>query len=144
MEVPLNVIRSNVDKTVVSYKTAQSFCSDVAIQNVNVISSSTCKVICFTNQMFYVRNIPICSYNISKIITITMNIIIIMIFNFNITIIIVIITITIIKSIIVISIIILSFVLHFFDIRSFCVTFTAFELSSQSSFTIISRAKRGL
>ena len=47
MEVPLNVIRSNVDKTVVSYKTVQSFCSDVAIQNVNVISSSTCKVICF-------------------------------------------------------------------------------------------------
>ena len=48
-EIPLNVIRSNVHKTVVSYKTVQSFCSDVVVQNVNVISSPTCKVICFKN-----------------------------------------------------------------------------------------------
>ena len=54
---------------------------------------------CFTNQMFYVRNIPICSYTINKITfiinTITTIIIIfiifIIIFNFNITIIIIII-----------------------------------------------------
>ena len=38
---------SNVHKTVVSYKTVQSFCSDVVVQNVNVISSPTCKVLCF-------------------------------------------------------------------------------------------------
>ena len=46
-EIPLNVIRSNVHKTVVSYKTVQSLCSDVVVQNVNVISSPTCKVLCF-------------------------------------------------------------------------------------------------
>ena len=120
VEVPLNVIRCNVHKTVVSYKTVQAFCSDVAIQNVNIISSPTCMVLCFTSQMFYVSNIPIHSYTINKIIfiitTITIIIIIIIIFNFNITIIIVIIIIAIIKSTIVI-IIILSFVLHFFDIK---------------------------
>ena len=83
---------------------------------------------CFTNQMFYVRNMPIRSYTINKITFIintitTTIIIIILIFNFNITIIIIIIIIItiIIKSIIVI--IILSFVLHFFNIRSLCVTF---------------------
>ena len=78
--------------------------------------------------MFYVRNIPICSYTINKItfiittittIIIIIIVIIIIIINFNITIIIIIITI-IIKSTI---IIILSFVLYFFDIRSSCVTF---------------------
>ena len=42
-----NAIRTNVHKTVVSYKTVQSFCSDVVVQNVNVISSPTCKVLCF-------------------------------------------------------------------------------------------------
>ena len=47
VEIPLNVIRSNVDKTAVSYKTVQSFCSDIVAQNVNVISSPTCKVLCF-------------------------------------------------------------------------------------------------
>ena len=47
VETPLNVIRSNVHKTVVSYKTVQFFCSDVVVQNVNVISSPTCKVLCF-------------------------------------------------------------------------------------------------
>ena len=85
----------------------------------------------FTNQMFYVGNIPIRSYTINKI-TFIINtittiiiiiIIIIIIFNFNIAIIIIIIIviITIVnKSTIVI--IILSFVLHFFDIRSSCVT----------------------
>ena len=85
------------------------------------------KTLCFTNQMFHVRNIPIRSYTINKITfiitTITtiiiIIIVIIIIFNFNITIIIIIITI-IIKSTI---IIILSFVLYFFDIRSLCVTF---------------------
>ena len=43
----LNIIRSNVHKTVASYKTVQSLCSDVVVQNVNVISSPTCKVLCF-------------------------------------------------------------------------------------------------
>ena len=47
VKIPLNIIRSNVHKTVVSYKTVQSFCSDVVVQNVNVISSPTCKVLCF-------------------------------------------------------------------------------------------------
>ena len=87
------------------------------------------KTLCFTSQMFYGSNIPIHSYTINKIIfiitTITI-IIIIIIFNFNITIIIVIIIIAIIKSTI--------------D----KITFTAFELLSQSSFAMISRAKRGL
>ena len=46
-EIPLNVIRSNVHKTVVLYKTVQSFCSDLVVQNVNVISSPTYKVLCF-------------------------------------------------------------------------------------------------
>ena len=90
------------------------------------------KTLCFTSQMFYVRDIPIHSYTINKIIfiittiTIIIIIIIIIIFNFNITIIIVIIIIAIIKSTI--------------D----KITFTAFELLSQSSFAMISRAKRGL
>ena len=57
---------------------------------------------CFTNQMFYVRYIPICSYTINKI-TFIINtiitiiiiiIIIIIIFNFSITIIIIIIIIS--------------------------------------------------
>ena len=81
---------------------------------------------CFTNQMFYVRNISISSYTINKIFIITTTIIIMMIiiiiFNFNITFILIIIITRIIKSTIVIPII-LSFVLHFFDIRSSCVTF---------------------
>ena len=82
---------------------------------------------CFTNQMFYVRNIPIGSYTSNKITFIITTIIIIMmiiiiIFNFNITFILIIIITLIIKSTIVIPII-LSFVLHFFDIRSSCVTF---------------------
>ena len=47
VEILLNIFRSNVHKTVVSYKTVQSFCSDVVVQNVNVISSPTCKVLCF-------------------------------------------------------------------------------------------------
>ena len=48
VEIPLNVIRSNVHKTVVLYKTVQLFfCFDVVVQNVNVISSPTCKVLCF-------------------------------------------------------------------------------------------------
>ena len=41
-----NVIKSNVHKTVVSYKAVQSFCTDVVVQNVNVLSSPTCKVLC--------------------------------------------------------------------------------------------------
>ena len=64
---------------------------------------------CFINQMFYVR-----------IIIIMM--IIIIIFNFNITFILIIIIILINKSTIFIPII-LSFVLHFFDIRNSCVIF---------------------
>ena len=45
VENPLNVVRYNVQKTVASYKTVQLFCSDIVLQNVNVIS--TCKVLCF-------------------------------------------------------------------------------------------------
>ena len=78
--------------------------------------------------MFYVRNIPTCSYTINKItviiktITTIIIIIIIIIINFNFSIIIIIIIITIItKS--TITIIILSFALHFFDTGSLCVTF---------------------
>ena len=77
--------------------------------------------------MFYVRNIPTCSYTINKItviintITTIIIIIIIIIINFNFSIIIIIIITIITKSTIVI--IILSFALHFFDIGSLCVTF---------------------
>ena len=69
----LNFIRSNVHKTVFKYKTVQLFCSDVVVQNVNVISSPACKVLCFKKhrvlpiKRFYVRNIPLCSYTINKI-----------------------------------------------------------------------------
>ena len=68
---------------------------------------------CFANQMFYVRNILIRSYTMDKITFIITTIT-------NILIIIIIITI-IIKFTIVI-IVIFSFDLHFFDIRSSCVT----------------------
>ena len=87
------------------------------------------KLSCFTNQMFYVRNIPIRSYTMNKftfiittITTIIIIIIIIIIFTFNITIIILIIITIIIKSTLVI-IVIFSFDLHFVDIKSSCVTF---------------------
>ena len=63
--------------------------SDVVVQNVNVISSPACEVVClkkhhfrcFTNQVFYVRNIPIRSYTINRvtIIITTITIIIIII-----------------------------------------------------------------
>ena len=114
----------------------QLFCSDV-VQNVNVISSPICKVLCFKKhhhvsiiKCFTLRYMPTCSYTINKITFIintitTIIIIIIIIFNVNITIIIIIIiiiiTTIIIKSTIVINI--LSFILLFFDIRSLCVTF---------------------
>ena len=86
------------------------------------------KLSCFTNQMFYVRNIPIRSYTMNKftfIITTSTTIIIIIIiiiFTFSITIIILIIITIIIKSALVI-IVIFSFDLHFVDIKSSCVTF---------------------
>ena len=41
VKILLNVIRSNFHITVVLYKTVQSFCSDVVVQNVNVISLPT-------------------------------------------------------------------------------------------------------
>ena len=47
VEILLNVFRSNVHKTDVSYKTVQSFCSDVVVQHANVISSLSCKVLGF-------------------------------------------------------------------------------------------------
>ena len=47
VEILLNIIRSNVHKTVVSHKTVQSFCSDVVVQYVNVISSPISRVLCF-------------------------------------------------------------------------------------------------
>ena len=74
---------------------------------------------CFTNQMFYVRNILIRSYIINQITFIITTITTII----TIIIIIIIIITIVIKSTIVIIIIILSFVLHFFDIKSLCVTF---------------------
>ena len=52
LEIPLNVITSNVHKTGVSYKTVQPFCSDVVVQNVNVTSSPTCKIVCFRKQHY--------------------------------------------------------------------------------------------
>ena len=79
--------------------------------------------------MFYVRNIPTCSYTINKItviintITTIIIIIIIIIINFNFSIIIIIIIIITIITKSTIVIIILSFALHFFDIGSLCVTF---------------------
>ena len=73
---------------------------------------------CFTNQVFYVRNIPIRCYTINKITIIITTITTIIVIVIIIIIIVIIITI-IIKSIIII--IILSSVLHFFDIRS-CVS----------------------
>ena len=73
---------------------------------------------CFTNQVFYVRNIPIRCYIINKITIIITTITTIIVIVIIIIIIVIIITI-IIKSIIII--IILSSVLHFFDIRS-CVS----------------------
>ena len=61
--------------------------SDVVVQNVNVISSPACEVVClkkhhfhcFTNQVFYVRNIPIRSYTINRITIIVTTITIIII-----------------------------------------------------------------
>ena len=47
VEIPLNVIRPNVHKPLVSHKAVQSLCSDVVVQNANVIFSPTCKVPCF-------------------------------------------------------------------------------------------------
>ena len=93
-------------KTVVSYKTVQSFCSDVAVQNVNVTSSPICKVLCFKIHQLVLP--------INKIIFIITTIT-------TITIIIIIITIIIESTIVII--IILSFVLHFFNIIGSCVTF---------------------
>ena len=91
---------------------------------------------CFTNQVFYVRNTPLCNYTINKITVIitaitiifiiTIIIIIVIIFNFKIPIIIIITII--IKSTIVI-IIILSLFLYFFNIKSLCVIFV-FEFIS--------------
>ena len=66
VETPLNIIRSNVDETAVSYKTVQSFCSGIVAQNVNVISSPTCKVLCFKkdhrvspNKLFMLETSPV-------------------------------------------------------------------------------------
>ena len=105
----------------------QPFCSDVVVQNANVISSPACKVFCFkkcfTYQVFYVRKIIV----IITTITIIIIIVIISIINFNININIIIITI-IIKFTTTISsssssiISTLSFIFSFFDIRSLCVT----------------------
>ena len=60
IEILLNVIRFNVHKTVVLYKTVQSFCSDVVVQNVNVISSPTCKVLCFKNIIVFYQSEVLC------------------------------------------------------------------------------------
>ena len=117
----------------------QSFCSYVAVQNVNVISSPTCKVLCFKKhhrvspiKCFTLETSPFAvtpstilpTFIVNIITTIIIIIIIVIIFNFKITIIfiIIIIIITIIINPTTV-IIILSFVLHFFDIRSSCVTF---------------------
>ena len=94
---------------------------------------------CFTNQVFYVRNIPLCNSTINKITVIitaitiifiiTIIIIIVVIFNFNIPIIIIIIIITIIIKSTIVIIIILSLFLYFFNIKSLCVIFV-FEFIS--------------
>ena len=47
VDFPLNVITSNAHKTVVSYKTVESFCSDAVLQNANVVFSPACKTLCF-------------------------------------------------------------------------------------------------
>ena len=94
---------------------------------------------CFTNQVFYVRNIPLCNSTINKITVIitaitiifiiTIIIIIVIIFNLNIPIIIIIIIITIIIKSTIVIIIILSLFLYFFNIKSLCVIFV-FEFIS--------------
>ena len=101
----------------------QPFCSDVVVQNANVISSPACKVFCFkkcfTYQVFYVRKIIV----IITTITIIIIIVIISIINFNINIITIIIKFTTTISSSSSSIIsTLSFIFSFFDIRSLCVT----------------------
>ena len=53
VETLLNFIGSNVHKTVVSYKTVQSFCSDVVVQNVNVVSSLICKFFVSKNMIVF-------------------------------------------------------------------------------------------
>ena len=56
VEIPLHSIRSDMHETVVLYKTMQSFCSDVVVQNVNVISSPVSKVVCFKIHHFVSPN----------------------------------------------------------------------------------------
>ena len=53
VEILLSIIRSNVHKTVVSYKTVQSFCSDVVVQNVNVVSSLIWKFFVSKNMIVF-------------------------------------------------------------------------------------------
>ena len=60
VEIPLNIIRSNVHKTVVSYKTVQSFCSDVVVENVNVISSPIVKFYVSKNIMVFHQSNLLC------------------------------------------------------------------------------------
>ena len=69
VEIPLNVITSNAHKTVLSYKTVQSFCSDVVVHNVDAISSPACKVACFKKH-YYVSAIK-CFMLETSIFTIT-------------------------------------------------------------------------
>ena len=52
VEILFNGITSNVHETVASYKTVQCFCSNVAAQNVNVISSLACKIVCFKKRHY--------------------------------------------------------------------------------------------
>ena len=60
VEILLSIIRSNVHKTVVSYKTVQSFCSDVVVENVNVISSPIVKFYVSKNIMVFHQSNLLC------------------------------------------------------------------------------------
>ena len=60
VEILLNIFRSNVHKTVVSYKTVQSFCSDVVVENVNVISSPIVKFYVSKNIMVFHQSNLLC------------------------------------------------------------------------------------
>ena len=92
---------SNVLKTFVSYKTVQLFCSDIVVQNVNVISSPACKVLCFKKHHYHHHHHH----------------------HYHLIIITIIIKSAVIIIITIIIIITLSFIFNFFDIISSCVTF---------------------
>ena len=140
VEIPLNFIRSNIHKTVILYKTVQSLCSDVVVQNVNVIPLVACEVVSFKkhhddslvkcfmlksspfaghHQYYYRHYHHYCHHHYPIIIIISFSVTTIIIF------IVIIISIIVKFTVIIIFIIIitLKFISNFFDIRSSSITF---------------------